>query len=619
MGISIRNKILAITTGTVFVALALTSATVFLIVREDNMNSIRQNLDAIVKGNNRAVEEWISAKATAVKAASEAVEPGDPKGVTLNLQKSAGLQQTTVGQQDKFYLSSLSVPANYDPTIRPWYIGSMQAKAPLITKPYKSVDGSVLIAFTAPIIRNNVAVGVMSGGVSLDNVRNVISAIHPTPSSIGFVVDQDGTVISHPDAKYLLKNVSELSPQLTAASFQEIAESAKLVELNLDGDTKFLRAQKIAGTSWYLVVALDKKEATAGMQAVLKASSLAVIGFALLAMLTCGLMTARIFRRLSEINDAMTEIGSGEGDLTRRLPVIGNDEIAQIASSFNVFVKKIGAVLADIRGGSESMAIATREIEAGNLDLSQRTEIAASNLEEAMASLTQLTGTVANSAQSTIQATQFATSASGTAIKGLDAMSTVVATMDEIAKSSANVVEIVSVIDGIAFQTNILALNAAVEAARAGENGRGFAVVASEVRALAQRSATAAKEIKALIAASGESVKSGTVRVKEAGKNMADIVDSIERVTVIISEINTSMSDQSAGIRQIHRSVGEMEQSTQQNASLVEQATAASSVLKDHAQILNKLVSTFKLSDPDAATPKQASHQGTRLEIAYQS
>lgn len=467
----------------------------------------------------------------------------------------------------------------------------------MITKPYRSATGVLLVSFTSPISRNGKITGVIGGGVSLRKVRDVIAAIHPTPSSIGFVVDKDGMVIAHPDEKFLLKSATEVQPLLKPEKLTSMAANTDMLETEINGLPKLLRAKSIPGTDWLLVVSLDRYEATAGMRSVLAASACAVIVLAALATLLSGVLTARSFRRLSEARNAMEEIGAGTGDLTRRLPVVGRDEVAQISMSFNTFVEKIAGVLKQIRDGSGSVSMATGDIESGNRDLSNRTEMAAANLQETSASLEQLTGSVNSSAEASTQVARLAKAASDSALDGQKAMTGVVATMNEIATSSANIVSIISVIDGIAFQTNILALNASVEAARAGENGRGFAVVASEVRSLAQRSAVAAREIKDLITVSETSVKSGSARVQDAGRNMADIVDGIQHVADIVSEMNVSMREQSQGIGQISLAVAEMDHSTQQNAALVEQAAAASTMLQSEAARLHQLVASFKLDE----------------------
>jgi methyl-accepting chemotaxis protein len=248
-----------------------------------------------------------------------------------------------------------------------------------------------------------------------------------------------------------------------------------------------------------------------------------------------------------------------------------------------------------VRQGSESVATASAEIAQGNHDLSARTEQQASALEETAASMEQLSATVRQNADSAAQANQLAQSASSVAVQGGDVVAEVVTTMQGINESSRRIADIISVIDGIAFQTNILALNAAVEAARAGEQGRGFAVVASEVRSLAGRSAEAAKEIKLLISASVDRVAQGTVLVDKAGATMTEVVSAIRRVTGIVGEISAASGEQSAGVSQIGEAVIQIDQVTQQNAALVEEMAAAASSMKNQARDLVNAVAVFTL------------------------
>ncbi|MEL4178697.1 methyl-accepting chemotaxis protein [Roseateles sp. PN1] len=259
----------------------------------------------------------------------------------------------------------------------------------------------------------------------------------------------------------------------------------------------------------------------------------------------------------------------------------------------------LGAVedaMASVRGSTDSIRTAADEIASGSLDLSTRTEQAASNLQRAASSMEQLTRTVSQSAESARTASQLAHSAAAVAQRGGDVVSQVVSTMDDINTSSRKIGDIIGVIDGIAFQTNILALNAAVEAARAGEQGRGFAVVAGEVRSLAQRSAEAAREIKGLIGNSMARVEDGSRLVNDAGQTMGDIVASVKQVSDIIGEISTSAAEQSQGIVQVTASVNELDQMTQQNAALVEESAAAAQSLRDHAAVLGEAVSAFKMA-----------------------
>ncbi|MBS0315495.1 MAG: PAS domain-containing protein [Proteobacteria bacterium] len=290
------------------------------------------------------------------------------------------------------------------------------------------------------------------------------------------------------------------------------------------------------------------------------------------------------------------------GDLTQRISKEFHGSFGRMKDDANATAEKLTEALSRINESTETINTAAAEIASGNADLSQRTEEQASSLEETASSMEQLTSTVKQNADNARQANQLAATASEVALKGGQVVSQVVTTMSSINDSSKKIVDIISVIDGIAFQTNILALNAAVEAARAGEQGRGFAVVASEVRNLAQRSAAAAKEIKALIGDSVEKVDAGSKLVEAAGKTMDDIVSSVRRVTDIMGEITSASREQSAGIEQVHQAITQMDQVTQQNAALVEEAAAASESMREQASNLREAVHSFRLTD-GAAPP----------------
>jgi methyl-accepting chemotaxis protein-2 (aspartate sensor receptor) len=283
------------------------------------------------------------------------------------------------------------------------------------------------------------------------------------------------------------------------------------------------------------------------------------------------------------------------GDLTARLHLQQQDEIGQLAHSINQIGSELSNVVQNVRKGSESVATASAEIAQGNNDLSARTEQQASALEETAASMEELSSQVGQNADNARMANQLAASASAVAVKGGEVVGKVVETMKGINESSRKISDIISVIDGIAFQTNILALNAAVEAARAGDQGRGFAVVATEVRALAGRSASAAREIKQLINTSVERVEEGTMLVDEAGVTMTEVVSSIRRVTEIMGEITSASTEQASGVAQVGEAVTQMDQATQQNAALVEEMAAAASSLKTQAGELVETVSVFKV------------------------
>ncbi|KVL27820.1 chemotaxis protein [Burkholderia territorii] len=297
------------------------------------------------------------------------------------------------------------------------------------------------------------------------------------------------------------------------------------------------------------------------------------------------------------------------GDLTQPVNVFSTNEIGRLFGGIKRMQDAVTAMVQAVHRGTESIDVGAREISTGNTDLSQRTEEQAASLQETASSMEQLTGTVRQNAENARQASQLAVNASDIAMQGGEVVGQVVSTMQDIAASSGKVVDIIGTIEGIAFQTNILALNAAVEAARAGEQGRGFAVVAGEVRSLAQRSASAAKEIKQLIGDSAEKVESGSALVARAGSTMDEIVQAVRRVTDIMGEISAASDEQSTGIEQVNRAVGQMDSVTQQNAALVEQAAAAAASLEEQTRQMKAVVSAWRVAGGIALAPARPAAQ----------
>ncbi len=342
---------------------------------------------------------------------------------------------------------------------------------------------------------------------------------------------------------------------------------------------------------------------TAGQEAKQEVQRTSVI----LVVLTLAAMASGAVVALSIIRNLTRQLGAEPADVSAAIERVAGGDLSQpvsvragdtrsVMANVARMQQSLREVVAEVRAGVESVSTASSQIATGNMDLSQRTEEQASSLQQTAASMEQLTATVKQNADTARQANQLASGASDAAAQGGQVVSQVVGTMDEIAASSRKIAEIIGVIDGIAFQTNILALNAAVEAARAGEQGRGFAVVAGEVRNLAQRSANAAKEIKSLIGTSVETVASGSSLVAEAGKTMHDLVGHVRRVSDCIGEISAASEEQSRGIDQVGQAVAQLDQTTQQNAALVEESAAAAESLRDQSQRLSTVVARFKVN-----------------------
>ncbi len=351
-------------------------------------------------------------------------------------------------------------------------------------------------------------------------------------------------------------------------------------------------------------LAADSYKASQSLYDIFHIAAIAGVLFGLLVTALVAFFLLRaIMRPLDIMQLHFSAISSG--DLTSNIEVQSRNEMGRLMNGLQVMQKSLIETVFNVRQGSAAIVTSTQEIAAGNLDLSSRTEQQASSLEETASAMEELTSTVKQNADNARQANQLAASASTVAEKGGSVVSQVVDTMEEINTSAKKIVDIIGVIDGIAFQTNILALNAAVEAARAGEQGRGFAVVASEVRNLAQRSAAAAKEIKVLIGDSVDKVEIGSKLVAEAGVTMKEVVQGVRQVTDIMSEITAASQEQSAGIEEVNQAIGQMDQVTQQNAALVEEAAAAAESLSEQAAKLAEAVSVFKLEGVAAIAPAQ--------------
>ncbi|WP_413436796.1 methyl-accepting chemotaxis protein [Sulfuriferula sp. GW1] len=438
-----------------------------------------------------------------------------------------------------------------------------------------------------------------------EQVRKEVGRIDHSRKEIADILDKLDKSIDSKQGKELFGKLTEARAQYVSSQDQFM----KLIASNQKDEAKALllgglRAQQLAYFD-----ALDTQLAyqsdlmnTAGKDAEAAAHSARILVFMLagLAVLLGGLAAWLITRSITRpINQAVKVAQTvAAGDLTSHIEVTSKDETGQLLQALKDMNNSLSKIVGQVRSGTDTIATASSQIAAGNLDLSSRTEEqASSSLEETASSMEELTSTVKQNADNARQANQLAVTASDIAVKGGNVVAQVVNTMGEINASSKKISDIIGVIDGIAFQTNILALNAAVEAARAGEQGRGFAVVASEVRNLAQRSASAAKEIKILIGDSLETVEGGTKLVDQAGATMNEILESVKRVTDIMGEIAAASQEQTSGIEQINQAVSQMDEVTQQNAALVEQAAAASESLQDQAGNLAQVVSIFKLGE----------------------
>ncbi|MBE3028421.1 methyl-accepting chemotaxis protein [Janthinobacterium sp. GW458P] len=448
-------------------------------------------------------------------------------------------------------------------------------------------------------------------GLSVDAMAETIRSYKVGQTGYVYLVRANGSLLIHrdpalADGKHQLKDLpgfdEALSKTLLTGNKYTYASYAA------PSGKQLVAASFVPELNLYVVAEVPEAEVLGNvMRSALIAALIAGLVGGGIALLIIYVISRAIAAPVARAADMLGDIASGNGDLSRRMAVESDDEVGALASAFNRFIASLNVTIREVRDSTEAIAGASSQIASGNLDLSARTEAQASSLEETAAAMEELTSTVKQNADNARQANQLVVSASGHAVKGGDVVGQVVQTMSEITESSRKIADIIGVIDGIAFQTNILALNAAVEAARAGEQGRGFAVVATEVRNLAQRSSQAAREIKDLIVDSGSRVEAGSKLVDSAGATMQDIVVSVQRVADLMGEIASASQEQSQGIAQVNATVTQMDDATQQNAALVEEAAAAAQSLQDQAGKLAQVVSVFTLDESgQAAAPRPA-------------
>ena len=537
-------------------------------MRGDAQQSLDQRIGQLTHLHASELTEWVREKQRITSSIQQAVGKDEPVPFLLAAKQAGDFDDAYFVYAHGPHVFPHPMPDGYVGTARPWYKEAAAANKAVVTAPYvDATTGKLTITFAEPISESGTLTAIVGTDMHLDSVTRKVNGIRATNKSFAFLLDDAGNILADANAELVLKPATAIAPALTTSLMAGLAQSGGHTEVDVSGATQLVYAARVEGTPWMLGIAVDKADAQASLRELLQL----------------------------EVLIALADIASGEGDLTRRMDATGKDELAQIALAFNQFADKIAAVLLQIRAAAENVRLATTEIAAGNRDLSDRTEQQASSLEETAAAMEELTATVQQNASNAQQARQLAHAASDVASHGGEVVGQVVQTMGGIEAASRKIEAIISVIDGIAFQTNILALNAAVEAARAGEQGRGFAVVASEVRTLAGRSAEAAKEIKGLIEDSVTQVASGSRQVHEAGATMAQVVDSIRQVNTVVAEISSASQEQSTGIAEVGTAITHMDQATQQNAALVEEATAAAQSLQQQAHSLADVVAGFKL------------------------
>ncbi|MBS1228403.1 MAG: hypothetical protein H6R17_1680 [Proteobacteria bacterium] len=628
MKISLRAKLTGvILTLAALITLAITIGS-YMQMRNQLINTaIRNEVGGTAAGTSALIKEWIATRKAIVTAGVQALQAADdPLAAIVQTAKSGKFEAAYLGTPDKQMIADhdMKLPAGYDPTARPWYKDNVGATATVMTAPYLDLSTKKLvISFVAPANKNGTFLGVLGTDVLLDDIVASVLGIKLVGEGYAMLLGKDGQVLVHRDAARVTKPVSELAPELKPELLSELAKSGEMREITLDNTGKYFFVRAIDGADLYVALAVDKSVALAPLNSLLWQALITLVVILLVVVPLTGLLVSRMLRSIRHIHDTMVEIANGGGDLTRKIKIDGNDEVAETAEAFNRFLDQLRSMFVRIDQESAQLTIGIKDIHGVVELLSGDSQRLAELTAENAAAIEEITVSISHIADNSNDA--------DTLIKGTDALSresvaAVRGVADEASQSAHDVEELSAMLDGlnqraqeisgiirvikeIADQTNLLALNAAIEAARAGEQGRGFAVVADEVRKLAERTSRATEQITGMIEGVGvetrkavdnmqstlDAVRGGASHSTEAAEKITAIRQNMNDVVAKIEEIALSTKEQLSATTSMAQAAEKITNQTHHSDSALQRAAEEVRKLNGLAVSLRGLFSNFRL------------------------
>ncbi len=626
---SLKQRLLFFIALILAIVIATLSAITYWQMHVEIVNEIHEELEASIKGNREALARWMTQRRAAIEATANSIAafPGDPVPFLLTGKDAAGFDQTFVGYADKrmvYHQADKKPPEGYDPTIQSWYQFSDVLKKTVVTAPYILATTEKLGVTVAKSFAGSDQTGVVGGDITLEEIVSLVHSIELRGDGYAFLATKDGKILAHPTPESALKPVAEIIPGFDASLFSQLSGNNVLFsEQTFDNSSRYVAVSSVAGVDWVLCFVVDKATVLAPLNKLLFELLVAGIAIAILGILIASLTLSRLLKELFGLRDALTDISTGQGDLTRTLAIASRDEIGHTATAFNRFIESLRGMFRDVRDNVETLNTGIDSLSNVTHAMAIESKQQSETLSATAATIEQITVSINHIASNAKQAEQAATRTGDVSMHSVDAVKNLAKGIEKISGEVGQLAEtlgslgerskemnaIIGAIREIADQTNLLALNAAIEAARAGESGRGFAVVADEVRKLAERTAKATVEIGNLIDSTHTDIQAALSNMNETqhsvaiglsdsqavAREISGIQSEITEVVQSIRDIADATREQSGATNDMARSAEEINRMTMQTDQAVQTASQTVVDLKTHSNNLHALIQRFRI------------------------